>query len=314
MRTRGYPIRAVQSDRAARHAEKLRFLLQYGMLAPARGRAQSWSLHARGDAIELWLEHACALPTLDPIHRDVVIGCGVALAQLRMALRQLGAKDEIEVLPDPSRPALLARVRVEDVGAASPETYVLFQAFARGLEPHADATHADVSRATLSELEGVALDERAVLRWVEAESFAPIVVDTPTIDLGASCTVESIASVIAALHPFRQRSFRPSTSEWLEESEFSLRAPVVCVLATTGDTAHDWLAAGQALGRVLVRARVDGLYPSFRDATPELDRLRARMRAAQRTLAVPQTLFRLGFPERTEIVRLEIPRYDALRA
>ncbi len=303
----------MQNDLAARHAERLRFLLQYGMLAPTRGRARAWSLYARGDAIELWLEHACAFASLDPVHRDVVIGCGVALAQLRMALRQLGAREEVELLPDPSRPALLARVRVEDAGASSPETYVLYQAFARALGAPDDAAH-DVSRATLSELEAIAADEHGVLRWVEADSFAPMVVDTPPLDLGERCDVGGVASVIAELHPFRHRSFRPSTSEWLEESEFSLRAPVVCVIATSGDTAHDWLAAGQALGRVLVRARVDGLYPSFRDAMPELDRLRARMRTAPRTLAVPQTLFRLGFPERTEIVRLEIPKYDALHA
>jgi hypothetical protein len=32
------------------------------------------------------------------------------------------------------------------------------------------------------------------------------------------------------------------------------------------------------------------------------------------TVATPQLVFRLGFAERTEIVRLEIPRYDALHA
>src|SRR4051794_33062492 len=101
------------------------------MLAPARGRPQSWSLFVEGDAIEVWLEHTCLLPILDPLHRELVIGCGVALAQLQMALRRLGAREAIEMLPDPARPGLLARVRVEDFGKSSPDAYALFSALSR---------------------------------------------------------------------------------------------------------------------------------------------------------------------------------------
>jgi hypothetical protein len=303
----------VPSDRKTRHAEKLRFLLQYGMLAPARGRAQAWSFYAKPDAIELWLEHGCTLPILDPLHRELVIGCGVALAQLRMALHQLGARDAIELLPEPSCPALLARVRMEDAGTSSPEAYVLYQALAQALDARDETSRRTVSPAMLSELEAIARDQHAVLRWVEVESFTSLV-DTPCRELAGGCGAEGIAEAVSVLHPFRQRSFRPSTREWIEENEFSLRSPVVCALATSGDTAEDWLAAGQALGRVLVRARVDGLHPSFRDSVAELDRLRARARTAPRAANVPQALFRLGFPETADVMRVEIPRYDALHA
>lgn len=302
------------ADRTARHAEKLRFLLDYGMLAPARGRPQPWSVYANGDAIELWLEHSCTLPILDPLHREVVVGCGVALAQLQMALRRLGAREHVQPLPDPSRPALLARVRVLDFGRSSPDSYALFLALAQAHEAREAPARDAIARATLDELTTLASDERAALRWVDATSFASSAVDTPSVELGGSCGADGIASIVPSLHPFRQRSFHPSTREWVEESDFSLRAAVVCVLATAGDTAVDWLNAGRALGRVLVRARVDGLHPSFRDATHELDRMRTRMRSAQRALAVPQVLFRLGYPEKTEVMRVEIPRYSAQHA
>jgi hypothetical protein len=297
---------AVPGTSSTRHAEKLRFLLQYGMLAPSQG-PHSWRLVVTGDAIEVWAAHGCSLPLLDPSHRELIIGCGVALAQLRMALQRLGASLSVDTLPDGAQPALLARVRVEDFGRASPDAYALFSALARWDDRRERTSRDEVSRETLAELETIATEERTILRWVNATEYVADVVTAPSLR-GAECTSERVANVVAALHPLRRREFDPSTREWTEASECSLRAAVVCVIAAQGDTAHEWLAAGQALGRALIRARVDGLHHSFRDATTDIERLRGRLRQIPRA-AIPQVLFRLGYPESPEVLRVEIPRY-----
>ena len=49
----------------------------------------------------------------------MIISCGAALFGLRLAVRGLGYLPVIELLPDPSRPRLLARV---GMGAAAPVT------------------------------------------------------------------------------------------------------------------------------------------------------------------------------------------------
>ena len=53
----------------------------------------------------------------DPVGREMLISCGAALFGLRLAIRSLGFVPVVELLPDPARLRLLARVRL---GAARP--------------------------------------------------------------------------------------------------------------------------------------------------------------------------------------------------
>ena len=57
----------------------------------------------------------------------------------------------------------------------------------------------------------------------------------------------------------------------------ALGSPVLAVLATDGDAAPDWLRAGRALARVLLRARVDGVWASFLNQPIEVPALRPRL-------------------------------------
>ena len=296
--------------------EKLRFLLTYGMLAPARGSAHPWTIRASGYGLELCVAHRCERPLHDAAHRELVIGCGVALAQLRLALRQLGARESVKLFPDASRPELIASIVLEeDHGLATPESYVLFQALAQSPEcfdrddgGRGTATQS-IPRELLSELEAVCTSEGALLRYVASEAF---VSSEPLEPMPCACEAPTVADVVALLHPFRARTFDPKARTWFEARDFALRAPIVAVLATASDELHEWLAAGQALGRLLLRARVEHLHASFREGAVELESLRARLLRARGTgtqLCVPQLMFRLGYPQTTEVVRLEIPNY-----
>ena len=71
--------------------------------------------------------------------------------------------------------------------------------------------------------------------------------------------------------------------------------PAVLVLGTRGDDRHDWLVAGQALGRVLLRATVDGLAAQPLTQVMEVPVLRARMRHALGVQGHPQMLLRVGY-------------------
>ncbi len=56
---------------------------------------------------------------VDPAGREMLISCGTALFGLRLAVRSLGYLPVVELLPDPARLRLLARVTI---GAAEPMT------------------------------------------------------------------------------------------------------------------------------------------------------------------------------------------------
>jgi hypothetical protein len=71
---------------------------------------QPWLWRIRPDSIELHADESRLLRAADPTGRNLVISCGAALHHLRVVARASGLLPEVDRLPDPDVPALLARV------------------------------------------------------------------------------------------------------------------------------------------------------------------------------------------------------------
>ena len=67
------------------------------------------------------------------------------------------------------------------------------------------------------------------------------------------------------------------------------------MLSTPGDTPQDWLAAGQALGRLLLWATLFGVTASFFNQPLQVAALRPHLMAALNAPGHPQALLRLGY-------------------
>ena len=70
--------------------EKLRFLLNYAVLAPSGHNTQPWLFKVRNSEVELYTDRTRGLPVVDPEDRALVISCGAALFNLRAAVRHFG--------------------------------------------------------------------------------------------------------------------------------------------------------------------------------------------------------------------------------
>jgi hypothetical protein len=71
-------------------------------------------------------------------------------------------------------------------------------------------------------------------------------------------------------------------------------SPAVALLATANDTTASWLAAGQALQHMLLKATIAGVSASYLNPPIEIARLRPRLAQAFGTRGKPQVLLRLG--------------------
>ncbi|MBI4943108.1 MAG: nitroreductase, partial [Actinobacteria bacterium] len=91
-------------------------LVERANLAPSPHNVQPWRWTVRdgGAELELACDDARALPVSDPGGREAVMACGAALLTFRVAAarEQLGV--DVEPLPDPAHPDVLARVRLAD--------------------------------------------------------------------------------------------------------------------------------------------------------------------------------------------------------
>src|ERR1700758_4962846 len=89
-------------------APKLRFLLNYAVLAPSRHNAQPWRFKIEDNVVELYADCLRALPVSDPQNREMTISCGAALANLLIAIRYFGSMAAVEICAHPDNPQLLA--------------------------------------------------------------------------------------------------------------------------------------------------------------------------------------------------------------
>ncbi len=80
-------------------AERLRFFLQWAVLAPSRHNTQPWLFEIEGDELLLFADASRALPVADPDGRQLLMSCGAALVNLRLAAAHFGHATSVELIP-----------------------------------------------------------------------------------------------------------------------------------------------------------------------------------------------------------------------
>ena len=193
-----------QSGRAE---EKLRFLLNYAVLAPSGHNTQPWLFRVRNDEVELHADRTRGLPVVDPDDRALVISCGAALFYLRLAMRYFGHADEVQPFPETEDADLLARVRLGSEQEATEEDQVLFGAIKKRHSNRQTFEDRPVPGRLLSALQAAAWEEGAWLHLVQDEDhkymLADLIAEGDRIQLSDKRFRRELASWV---HPNRTKS------------------------------------------------------------------------------------------------------------
>jgi hypothetical protein len=306
---------------AGRPEEKLRFMLNYAVLAPSGHNTQPWLFGVSDDEVEIRADRTRGLPVVDPEDRALVISCGAALFHLRAAMRHFGYEDEVEILPDPDDPDLLARVRLGPDHEGPEEEQMLFQAIPERRSNRRPFEDRQVPGRLLSALQSAAREEEVWLHLVEDEdakhTIAELIAEGDRIQMADRRFRRELASwvhpnrtrsrdgvpgygfgfgdLMSLAGPFVIRTFDTGKGQAAKDRQLAEGSPVLAILGTEDDTPPGWLAAGQALARVLLRARAEGVWASFLNQPIEAPGLRPRLRDAIGQSGFPQLLFRMGY-------------------
>ena len=307
---------------ATDHARKvLQFALHHAILAPSSHNAQPWRFQFRGDGLELYLDRTRALPMVDPQGREMVMSCGAALLNLRLAIRYLGYAGEVSLFPDPGNSELLARIGVGWGQAATPRDRALFDAIPKRHTNRLPLEHRAIADSVFDALQVAVQEEGAWLHVVRDENdlkaVANLVWEADRIQWidrrcrrelakwirpnrsrrqdgipGYSLGLGDAASVVA---PAVMRAFdlgrRISEKDWA----IAASAPALMLLGTEDDFSSDWLRAGQAVEKLLLLACTHGISASFFNQPLQVAELRPQVRAVLVETGYPQLLFRLGY-------------------
>ncbi|MFF1278871.1 Acg family FMN-binding oxidoreductase [Streptomyces marokkonensis] len=305
---------------SARPGHASAYLARAAVTAPSVHNSQPWLFVADGDrGIEVHADAGRRLPLADPHGREMLISCGAALFNVRLAMRHLGFKPVVRDFPDPGDPACLARVMWGAYAPPTGEEQRLYGALRRrhtvrgplltdplpaglldALSEHAHVEGADLhvvgdtgGRRRLAALvragedaqrgEPARVAEQAAWTWRLARPRA-----------------DGVRADVTVQHP----DFLPFAGRDYAGLVPMFPAPprrghgqsgLVAILGTDRDDRRAWLRAGQALERVLLHAAAHDVMAAFHTQPLELPHLRAQIRQTVGAGAFPQMILRLGY-------------------
>jgi len=293
------------------------FLIATAARAPSVHNTQPWRFQVTERRIDLYADPSRKL-RVDPIGREMLISCGAALFGLRLAVRSLGYQPVVRLLPDPAQLRLLATVVV---GSPQPPTLLerqLLEAlphrhthrgpFAPGALPAgliAALQHDALAEGArlvpagpLSDQSQLAGILTALRRRQERDPLAQADIRRWTRTPASRARDGVPASAFAASaggHPdqLRQRDFDLGRGLGQLTAEQTPPAAVMALL-TLRDSRADWLRAGQALHRLLLRAATAWVFARIDTQPLEAAAVRALVRERLALPGAPQVLLQLG--------------------
>ncbi len=295
------------------------------MLAPSGHNTQPWLFRLHGDELELHADRSRALPVVDPHDRELTIACGAALSHLRIAARHLAHSANVTLLPELEEPDLLARVRLDEGDRPTEEEEALFRAIPERRTTRLVFEDRRPPEELASAFRRDADEEGAWLHVVDDRQRTQVVEMIAEGDRRQMSDKRFRRELAAWMHPNRSRSgdgmrgysfglgdlvseatphvirrFDVGKRQAATDEELVQNSPLLVVLGTSTDEPSDWLSAGQALGRLLLRAQHAGVTASFMNQPNEVEELRPRVLEAIGREGFSQLVVRMGYGPRVE--------------
>ncbi|MFI9151647.1 Acg family FMN-binding oxidoreductase [Streptomyces sp. NPDC053367] len=297
-------------------------LVEDATAAPSMYNAQPWKFRFRraDGTFHLCADLERAIPRADPTTRGLHLGCGAALFNLRVAAAHAGRQPVVDLLPDPADPHLLATVRLAGPASYDTDLAALYPAVHRRHTSRHPFTDEEIPQPIKDALSAAALLEGARLTFPDAwhvQTLLDLVHDAEGHDARDPAAskelrrwtrigVEAVDAATDGIpdYAFGPRKYggRAPVRDFADRHAVPGRdaatfenVPQLALLGTAEDRPRDWLRAGQALERVLLRATVDGLATSLTSHALEWPDIRWAVRDPRSAMGFVQIVLRLGY-------------------
>lgn len=300
---------------------KLAFALRYAILAPSNHNSQPWHFVLGEDAVLVCADRRRALPVADPGDRELVMSCGAALFNLRVALSHFGMPYEIIPFPARADADVLAEVKIRADGFVDQAIAKLFSALPRRVTNRTSFEDEPLPKEVQETLRVAASAEGATLSCVETEgirdAIAELIAEGDRAQFSDPRFRSELASSINGSGPgdgmplyaagvselldFARplataaiRTFDVGGGMAASHRRLAQGSPLLVLLSTTQDEGGAWLSTGQALERVLLEAANAYFDVSYLNQPIEIAELRPKLQALMGGERYPQILLRVG--------------------
>lgn len=303
------------ADEAILGPEAVDVVLGAAILAPSLHNSQPWTFALGRHHVEVYADASRQLRNADPSGRSLLISCGAAIFNLRVAAEHLGMRPRVRLLPDPADPTLVAVVTVDrrhDRPGELGRYYPMLAARRTNRRPFRDRPIPQPVLATLGDAVGA---EGGILRAYddpdEVGRIVDLLHDANIADhtdparvaecrewLGGHNGGDGVPSPPLCPEPMEPRAaFRDLGQAFAFPRDHAAfePTPTVAILSTSHDQPVDWVRAGQALERLLLEATAAGLSASFLNQPLEQDDLRWMVRSPLTGVGNSHMILRLGY-------------------
>jgi nitroreductase len=286
------------------------------ILAPSVHNTQPWLFRLDDTTIEVHADTGRRLPATDPDGKALRLSVGAATFNIRTAIAVQGWRTHTDLLPDPTRPDLIARIIVGEQHMPSPADQGLFAAIPRRHSNRRPFLDAAVPLEVRARLIDAARTENAWLELIVGHEARYLITElTRTADdvlmrdlaylaeLASWSRPEGDAldgppqpnggSAAHAIDLLARRDFGgPPGHPPVPRFEVE---PLLAVLGAYGDSPRHDLIAGQALQRVLLTATSSGLVTSLASQAMDVPHIREQLRLGLRRPGPPQMVLHIGY-------------------
>jgi nitroreductase len=302
-------------------SDKLKFVLNYAILAPSGHNTQPWLFKIIDDKIELYADRTRSLPIVDPDDRELIISCGAALYHLELAIRHFGYEDVVETITDNSTD-LLARIGIGATREQRNDECLLFRAITKRSTSRMKFADRKIPDSLLRQFDDAATENGVWLHLATEEqkqSIADLIAEGDRIQMSDKSFRRELASwthsnrsrskdgmpgyafgvgdLMSYIGPFVVRTFDIGKGQAAKDRELARSCPTLAVLGTGTDEPQDWLWTGMALSKILLMARAENIWCSFLNQPIEVTVLRGRLSTLLGKDGLPQLLIRMGYGE-----------------
>lgn len=303
--------------------EQFSFLLRYAILAPSSHNTQPWKFSLSDDGIAVYADYTRRLPVADPGNRELIMGVGAAIMNLRVAAAHFGFACTVEYNQsgDSERPLAFLRLsRQQALNAVERKRGHLFPAITKrhtNRNPFLMARVPEQLLATIKEISQSSsasvlvsrdgsLNQRVAdliaaadivqladpsFRKELAEWIRPNYTQKPDGMTGANFGVNDLVSVVG---PWATKTFDMGKFRAARDKNLCLDAPGLVVLSSE-DVLLEWLEVGELMERILLTLTKKSVQTSFFNMPIELPDTRLSLRQVLGIKSWPQLLLRIGY-------------------
>lgn len=293
-----------------------RELLEAAVVAPSVHNSQPWQFEVGERSIDVYADAGRQLKVADAGGRSLLISCGAALFNMRVAADHLGFHPRVRLLPTETDPTHVARLVVDHRHGRHGLMEDLYSAMWSRRTNRFPFSDRPVPHSVLARMQEATALENAILRVydnpAEVERISALLREAELEEglatpgaaaerrdwVDRSAAGEGIPPQNLGPRPTRReavwRDLGPARDARRPVAAFE-STPTVGILSTVLDQPVDWVRTGQALQRALLVATVDGVSASFVNQPVEMPDLRWLLRSPVSGRGVTQMVLRLGF-------------------